>query len=479
MHATSCPRLVRLLAALLAAGAAPAAARGDDFFASLKLSNVMLVKVPGDGKTPAMEVVDSGHWHFRHALEGPSEGPVGSERVNHWYVVWDDRMPETKFFGKLYWWTVFEKAPEIVDATFAKFGVDPLLIEPNHTFRYKAAAKAGGKTVPADAVQAVPGSRDLAYRALPSRAWPDVPGGIDKDTHRPLIDPFWNLGDRYSQLEKAREEVGRARDGERIKIGHLDTGLDGRHPGVPPHLVHSKNDYRANAYGLLQYAEDCAKYQARAKTDPTAQPPPTPPPPPEECNSTHGMGTISLLAGGTVHLKRQTVHGMTIAGYDKPIGGAPEAEVYPVRVAPSVASLSTAELAYAIDYASRVEQCDVISMSHGGSPSQAWVDAVNASYDRGTAMFAAEGDFFTLAFDPLPTWGIVVPSSPVYPAAFRRVLGVTGATAENTSYGYNRLSRLLAAPTSILSWMLRGSYGADGTSTVFFPSVSLSRRQRT
>ena len=71
-------------------------------------------------------------------------------------------------------------------------------------------------------------------------------------------------------------------------------------------------------------------------------------------------------------------------------------------------------------------------MSHGGAPTEAWVDAVNAAYERGTALFAAEGDFFSAMPDPLPPNGIIIPASPMYPAAFRRVLGVTaiGKTLE-------------------------------------------------
>src|SRR6185295_7010276 len=98
----------------------------------------------------------------------------------------------------------------------------------------------------------------------------------------------------------------------------------------------------------------------------------------------------------------------------------------------------------------------------------AWVDAINAAYERGTAMFAAESDFFSLVFEPLKPHGILVPASPVYPAGFRRVMGVTGVTADDRSYGCNFLSRLLLHPGDLMKWAFRGSYGADGTSTVLF-----------
>jgi hypothetical protein len=434
---------------------------------SLRLSNAVLVKIPCDGSKP---FANSGKWHFQHALEGPKE----NGRVNHWYVAWNDQKPKKGLLGKSPWSTTLDEAPDIVNAAWDAFHSEPLLVEPNHTFRLKASAKLGSEPDPHDAAKTMPGQPAVTYGARTTPAWPDVRGAIDKrtgkpavdpKTNRPVIDPFWYRRDEFSELESTRIAAGRVRDAERIRIGHLDNGLDGDHPAAPQHLV--RDDKWANAVGLLAYAQDITKYQQERQTNPQAITPPDPVPP-ERTHGTHGMGTVGLLAGGRVHLPAQTVKGVPVAGYDGYVGGAPEAVVVPVRVAPWVISLSTAELAYAIDYASRVEHCDVISMSHGGAPSQSWVDAVNAAYDRGTAMFAAESDFFSLSFDPLPTLGLVLPSSPVYPAAFRRVLGVTGVTAEGKSYGRNTLGRLVRAPQAINHWALRGSYGADGTSTVFF-----------
>jgi hypothetical protein len=149
-----------------------------------------------------------------------------------------------------------------------------------------------------------------------------------------------------------------------------------------------------------------------------------------------------------------------------------------VRIAPWVFSVETASLAYGIDYASRVKHCDVISMSHGGSPSQVWVDAVNAAYERGTAVFAAEGDFFSLGFDPLPPAPLVVPSSPVYPAAFRRVMGVTGVRSDGGSYARNTLGYLLGHPQDLLTWVGRGSYGPDGWRQLFHNEAEADPAER-
>jgi subtilisin family serine protease len=268
-----------------------------------------------------------------------------------------------------------------------------------------------------------------------------------------VIDPMWHLDEEHSQLATARDHF--SHPGEGVIIGHLDNGLEGRHSAAPMRLT--RGDWRANPVGLLEYA------QKRSRGE-RVQPPPAP----ELTGESHGLGTAGILAGSWVSMDEKTVTGGRIKQYSGWLGGAPFAKVVPVRVAPWVVSIGTAELAYGIDYASRVKGADVITMSHGGSPTQAWVDAINAAYERGTAMFAAESDFFSLMPDPIPPNGIIVPASPVYPAGFRRVMGVTGVTADHRSYARNTLSRLLSSPFALLRWMSRGSYGADGTSTVFF-----------
>jgi Subtilase family len=194
------------------------------------------------------------------------------------------------------------------------------------------------------------------------------------------------------------------------------------------------------------------------------------------------MGTIGILAGRqAVFAPDPSAKGQQVVSIPQHpiwVGGAPDATVVPVRVAANPVSLGTAALAFGIDYASRVKGCDVISMSHGGSPTQTWVDAVNAAYERGTAMFAAEGDFFSLAPYGFRPGGIVVASSPVYPAAFRRVLGVTGATAEKRSYSGNSLARLFRRLDLLTTWGFRGSYGPDGWLGGINPRVDVDDEEK-
>jgi subtilisin family serine protease len=437
---------------------------------SLHLQSTVLVKVPTTGPiTDPILSASANGWEFRHVLQAPTD----SERRGEWYVVWNNNEPFRS--GKLLtsWGGLFSQAPTIADATYTAFHSYPVLIEPNRTFVRPAAKVSSEPPATAEPVGLdVAPSVTLPITGLPMKVWSDNSENKILDPKRPgelIIDPMWYLDDAHSQLAAARNVV---HPGEGIVIGHLDNGLDARHPAAPAHLA--RNDWRANAVGLLDYAQKLSRHE----------PSPTPPPAPERMGllGTHGLGTSGILAGRKVFIRSTQIPGGHTKEYNDWLGGAPYATVVPIRVAPWVFSIGTAELAYAIDYASRVKRADVITMSHGGAPTQAWVDAVNAAYERGTAMFAAESDFFSFMPDPFPPNGILIPASPVYPAAFRRVVGVTGVTADYRSYGRNTLSRLLRSPTSLLQWMLRGSYGADGTSTVLLrpsrrPDESQTRRQ--
>jgi subtilisin family serine protease len=413
---------------------------------SLHFQSTALIKVPID--RPIASASGDG-WEFRHILEAPND----AERRGEWYVARNDKQP-FRFGGLIPAWPkLFSRAPEIALATHQAFGAYPVLIEPNRTFG-RFASKQPPEPQPGQAVPSQYGNGvKLVINAAPMDVWSDDASLDPRRPGRLVVDPMWHLDDHHSQLASARNNFDRP--GDQIVIAHLDNGLDGRHSGAPMRL--QRNDPYANAVGLLNSREKFTERDAKGK-----------PLPPEQTGATHGLGTVGILAGGWVSIDPQTVRGRQIKGYDGWLGGAPFATVVPIRVAPWVFSIGTAELAYGIDYASRVKHADVITMSHGGAPTQAWVDAVNAAYERGTAIFAAEGDFFSAMPDPLPPNGIIVPASPMYPAAFRRVIGVTGVTADQRSYGRNTLGWLLKSPTAIFQWMARGSYGADGTSTIIF-----------
>ena len=135
----------------------------------------------------------------------------------------------------------------------------------------------------------------------------------------------------------------------------------------------------------------------------------------------HGTGTIGILAGPQVTGVRPTQSGASLEG--ETLGGAPMMRIVPVRIANSVVHFGTGTVAQGIDYAIEIG-ADVVSMSMGGLPSQAWADACNKAYDKGVVVVCAAGN----NYGGLPT-GLVV-----YPARFNRVVAACGVMADKTPY---------------------------------------------
>jgi subtilisin family serine protease len=405
--------------------------------ASFRTDSRLLVKVPGDEHT-IVKSTSTGQWHFRHIIAAPHERDRYKRFfVGQWYVAWRQG-PSPRQSSASQWVQARALAPELADATRRAFGVYPLIIEPSLVFK--------GEIFPTGGSAAT--GHTLKYDSLPSAVWPEE---FKTGNEKGKIDPFWYFDDIHSQLAGAREEV---KTQHHVILGILDNGFSSGHAGVPENLDDSPD---GNAVETL----DRDWHSSPLK--------------PGSTNGSHGTGTLGILAGGYVDIPESKVKGRTIAAYHGYLGGAPHAKkVVLVRIAPWVVSLTTADLAYGIDYASRIKGCDVLSLSHGGAPSQAWADAINAAYNRGTAMFAAESDFFSLAFDPIQPRGVLIPASPVYPAQFRRVIGVTGVTADGQSYAKNFLSRLIQHPLSFGDWIFRGSYGPDGSWLTKFGSSEVA-----
>jgi hypothetical protein len=120
------------------------------------------------------------------------------------------------------------------------------------------------------------------------------------------------------------------------------------------------------------------------------------------------------------------------------LGGAPDAEVIPIRISPTVIHLYTSTMAKGLYDAlapsgdpakpNRANRCDVVSISHGGLPSASWADAVNTLYEDGITIVAASGDSIYLDAVDLAT------HYTVYPSAFNRVLTAVGATYAKMPY---------------------------------------------
>ena len=229
-------------------------------------------------------------------------------------------------------------------------------------------------------------------------------------THGKALGPdvfAWHLGDDYTQLGRAREAV-EFKD-PRTRIAHLETGYDRAHVSVPEHVL------RSLERNFVSGDADPGNAQ-----DPDNSPL-------VFDNSGHGTGTLSILAGGKL-----------AAFGDVYLGGAPGAAILPLRVADSVVLLRTSALARALDYA--VEQrCDVVTMSLGGWPSQAWGEAVDKAYEAGICICAASGNHV----------GIVPPHTLVYPARYRRVIAVCGVMANHTPYA------------DLKGTAMEGSFGPD------------------
>jgi hypothetical protein len=209
----------------------------------------------------------------------------------------------------------------------------------------------------------------------------------------------WNLGEDYSGLSKASNEVGSK--SAAIIIAHLDTGYDPNHITLPANLLYKlqhnfvDKDYPDSAVDRTPSGSSFFR------------------------NRGHGTGTLSLLAGNV--LDGQTPDW---PGYKEAVGGAPLAGIMPVRIADRVVRLSTSTVVQGIEWA-RQHRAHVLSMSMGGLASQILADAVNLAYDDGLMMVTAAGNNFASA--PMPR-------SIVFPARYRRVLAACGVMADGRAY---------------------------------------------
>jgi subtilisin family serine protease len=202
----------------------------------------------------------------------------------------------------------------------------------------------------------------------------------------------WHLRDDFSQLASARLAVAFS-DPNRTRIAHIDTGYDPDHSARPARILRELERNFVDADGNPCSAADPNR---RFLFD----------------QSGHGTGTIGILAGQNVPQNN-----------GQPLGGAPDADILPLRIANSVVLFFTSALAQAIDYALQ-RNCDVVSISMGGLPSAAWNDAVNAAYEAGICIVAASGDCFA----GLPTRHVI------YPARYHRVIAACGVMENGSPY---------------------------------------------
>ncbi|WP_448242998.1 S8 family serine peptidase [Pseudoxanthomonas mexicana] len=247
----------------------------------------------------------------------------------------------------------------------------------------------------------------LAAQAAPSCTFDDQ----DPNGGKPLGQgAAWNLGQAYSQLAAARQLGG---NGKGIRIAHLDTGYDPNHATLPLNL----NKALQRNFVKGEPPNDARDRIPQGKW---------------LSNPGHGTGTLSLLAGNKL-----VGASPGWKGFKDFIGGAPEAEIIPVRVADWVVRFTTGTLVQGFEYA-RQQDAHVLSMSMGGVSSQALVDAVNLAYEHGLVMVTAAGNNFA---------GRPTPKSIVFPARLKRVLAACGVMADGRAY------------TGLKSGTMQGNHG--------------------
>jgi hypothetical protein len=255
--------------------------------------------------------------------------------------------------------------------------------------------------------------------------------------------PYWFRAASHSQFDSAIAAIGGPQVASKVRIAHFDTGYDPNHDTLPKRL---RRDLGHN------FVDDDNPNDASDQTSGLLT------------NLGHGTGTLSILAG-------TALPGQSL------LGGAPFAEIVPVRVANRVVLFSNSTIAKAFDYvhslnANGPNRVDIITMSMGGLASQAWADAVNALYEQGVFIVTAAGN----NFGNLPTHNIV------YPARFNRVVAACGVMADGKPYADlgirlmagnygpdSKMTTAIAAPTPNVPWARFGcrdivDFDGQGTS---------------
>ncbi len=250
------------------------------------------------------------------------------------------------------------------------------------------------------------------------------------------VSPGWHLGQDFAGFLNVRGVA----TGSGVRIAHLDTGYTPAHASTPRRMRPDLgwNFWDDNADTVDPGTEVAGLLQPG-----------------------HGTATLAILAGGAVDL---AFGGERFTG---DFGGAPEAEVVPVRIGPSVIHFYASTMARGLHYAlapadNPAMKSHLVSLSHGGLPSAAWADAVNALYSAGVTVVAASGDFYRVLGVDLAT------QYTVYPSAFNRVTTAVGATYARTPYSTDK------------NGVLQGSWGPDSVMEKavagFTPNVAWMKR---
>ena len=267
-------------------------------------------------------------------------------------------------------------------------------------------------------------------------------GGLDQNWPPPgPVSPGWHLLCGFAEFELIRNQA----KGAGVRIAHLDTGYWPAHDSTPRH-IHPELGYNFWENNTVTIDPGIAGV----------------------LDAGHGTATLALLAGNTVDLFFQGYR------FQGDFGGAPDADIVPVRIGPSVVHLYTSSMAQGLDYSlgpsgnpdrpNPANRCDVVSISHGGLPTECWAQAVNSLYDAGVIVVAAAGNNYRLGV-PTPTHFVV------YPSAFNRVFSALGTTYDKGPY------------VTYLEGEMEGNWGPDEVMqkavAAFTPNVAWMKFQTT
>lgn len=230
----------------------------------------------------------------------------------------------------------------------------------------------------------------------------------------------WHLDEDHSQLKKANDAVS-AKAGAHVRIAHLDTGYIAGHTALPQKLDYTKQRSFVK------------------KEDPSLAVDK-----PESGQDGHGLGTMILLAGNKVTLED------TFGEYEGFIGGAPIAEVVPMRISESVVIMNDKNFSEALSYAIETG-CEVVTMSMAGKPGNRMARAVNEAYEAGVVVVSAASNCWYKGT------GNLLPKCVMYPAAFERVIAATGAMFNHKPYDVDFLQP--GSERAIGTQYMQGSWG--------------------
>lgn len=239
--------------------------------------------------------------------------------------------------------------------------------------------------------------------------WPPVTTGEEASL-------VWHLDDAHSQLASARAEVWKNLEAapirERVMVAHLDTGYWSAHPAFANNHHIRKDLGRSLLSWEWRHNREVADVPENLKLLAWSLD-----------NEGHGTGTLGLLAGWGVD--PEATNGEDL-GF---IGGAPFAEVVPMRISDSVIIFDSDNFCDALEYAMDLG-CEVLSMSMGGKPSRRMARLIDEAYERGMVLVTAAGNYIRKG----PAR--IGPKRMVYPARFPRVIAACGACYNQLPYDF-------------------------------------------